>query len=258
MNLMRVAGAGLAGLLLILFDYGEVYLLDAVIYAGAIWTTLQMSAPQETSNGTQGRRHGSLMKEFAEGFRYINKNRAALYLVGMALVLFVLGQPYQQVFVPLLAINVLDIGRSGAGWMLALTGVGALIGSLTVASWGSLPHRGLLMMGLLAFFSLALILLSLSGSLPLSAVALILAGGMTTSYMALNNSLLLEQAPPQFHGRIMSLMSLDRGMISIGAILSGAMAELLGPQMGLMVLAGLCLGLTILLFLLAPALRKMS
>lgn len=255
MNIMRVGGAGLAGLLLIPFDYGEVYLLDALIYLGIIWTTLRVVVPED---GTTRKHRESLLSDLLEGFRYMSANRKVLYLVAMALILFILGHPYQQVFIPLIAIDVLGVGRSGVGWMLALTGVGALAGSLTVASKGHVPYRGLVMSGVLIGFSLALILLAQSRWLPLSALALLLAGGTMITYLALNNSLLLEQTPPEFHGRVMSLMSLDRGLVPIGAIIGGALAETLGPQPGLTILAGACLTLTLLTFLFAPVLRKMA
>lgn len=256
-NVMRVLGAGLAGLLLVALGYGEIYLLNALVYGGVIWTTLQISVPSGAASAVDNRGSESLLGGLAAGFRYVNSNRTVLYLVATALLIFILGQPYQQVFVPLLALDVLGVGRSGAGWLLALTGVGALAGSLTVASRGAFQRRGLLMLVLLLAFGLALLALSLSRWLPLSALALVLAGGMTTSYMALNNTLLLERTPPEFHGRVMSLMSLDRGLISVGAILGGGLAELLGPQAGLTVMASACLALTLLISLSASTLRNL-
>ena len=200
----------------------------------------------------------SILQDLLEGFRYMADNRRVLYLVGMALVIFVIGLPYQQVFVPLLALHVLHIGRSGAGWMLALTGVGALIGSLTIASIRQLPRRGLVLMSFIVIFGLALGLLSQSRWVALSALALIIAGGMTTAYNSLNISLLFEQSPPNFHGRVLSLMSLDRGFVSVGAVLAGGLAEALGPQTGLAVLALSCIGITFLIFFLVPVLRKIN
>ena len=262
MNIMRVAGASLAGVLLLFLDYGQVYVLNAILFAGVIWTTTQLRewqgpvAGQATAQPVGTKRKASLLQDFGEGFRYVFKTRKVLYLVATALLLFVLGQPYQQVFIPLIALDVLNIGRSGAGWMLALTGVGALIGSLIVASRKSLHHRGIIMMGFLVVFGLALIMLAQSRLVPLSALALIIAGGMTTTYNALNTSLLLEQSPPEFHGRVMSLMSLDRGLVSVGAVISGFLAEALGPQMGLTVIAAACVACTLLLFAFVPVLRR--
>ncbi len=254
MNTMRVLGASLAGVLLIFLDYGQVYLLNAVIFIFVIWTTAKIALVEKPGVDEKT----SILHDLLEGFRYMAANRRVLYLVGMALVIFVIGLPYHQVFVPLLALNVLHIGRSGAGWMLALTGMGALIGSLTMASIRQLPRRGLILMVFLVIFGMALLLLSQSRWFFLSAIALIIAGGMTTTYNSLNISLLFEESPQNFHGRVLSLMSLDRGFVSVGAVLAGGLAEALGPQFGLAVIALTCIGITILLFFFIPALRKIN
>ena len=252
MNTMRVLGASLAGLLLIFLDYGQVYLLNATIFVFVIWTTAKI----ELMEKPEVSKRASIFHNLVEGFRYMATNRRVLYLVGMAFVLFVVGKPYQQVFVPLLALNVLDIGRSGAGWMLALTGIGALIGSLAMASIQQFHRRGLMLMSFLVIFGLALLVLSQSRCFFLSAIALIIAGSMMTSYNSLNISLLFEQSSQNFHGRVLSLMSLDRGFVSVGAVMAGGLAEVFGPQLGLALISLTCIGITVLLFLLIPGLRQ--
>jgi MFS family permease len=254
MNTMRVLGASLAGVLLIFLDYGQVYLLNAFIFIFVLWMTAKIALEEKPEIVVKT----SILHDLLEGFRYMGANRRVLYLVGMALIIFIIGHPYQQVFVPLLALDVLQIGRSGAGWMLALTGVGALIGSLTMASVRHLPRRGLILMSFLVIFGLALVLLSQSRWVFLSAIALIIVGCMATTYNSLNISLLLEQSPRNFHGRVLSLMSLDRGFVSVGAVMAGGLAEILGPQLGLAVIGLSCMGITSLLFLFIPALRKIK
>ena len=264
MNTMRVLGASLAGVLLIFLDYGEVYLLNALIFIYVVWTTFKIVLVEDRGSSDsalekpQVAKKTSILHDLMEGFRYMAANRLVLYLVGMALVIFIIGLPYQQVFVPLLALNVLHIGRSGAGWMLALTGVGALIGSLTIASIRQLPRRGLVLMIFIVIFGLALVLLSQSRWIPFSVIALIIAGGTATAYNSLNISLLFEQSPPNYHGRVLSLMSLDRGFVSVGAVLAGGLAEALGPQSGLAVIALSCIGITLLIFFFIPALRQIK
>lgn len=259
MNIMRVLGASLAGLLLIFFDYGQVYLLNAVIFLGVIWTTVKIKVGDqgvETPSAKKTIPQATLLSDFVDGFRYISHHRVLLYLVGLGLLLYIFGLPYQQVFIPLLALDVLHIGRSGAGWLLAFSGIGSLVGSLTFASVGRLSRRGLLLLGLLLLFSASLVLLAQSRWFPLSSLAMVITGGMATAFMALTTSLLLEQSATEYHGRVMSLMSLDRGLMSIGAILAGGLAETLGPQSGLTVLAATCAVFAVLMFLFVPSLRK--
>jgi MFS family permease len=127
-----------------------------------------------------------------------------------------------------------------------------------MASVKQLPRRGLILMGFIVIFGAALTLLSQSRVMALSAGALIIAGGVATTYNSLNMSLLFENSPRQFHGRVLSLMSLDRGFVSLGAVLAGTLAETLGPQTGLLVLGLSCISVMVLLFFLLPALAKIN
>jgi hypothetical protein len=113
------------------------------------------------------------------------------------------------------------------------------------------------LLALLALFSTGLLIFSRSTLLPVSVLALMLTASMSASYMSLSNSLLLQLSPPEMHGRIMSLMSLDRGLVPLGAMLAGVLAATLGPEDGLLVMALICLGLTGITALAAPALRRL-
>jgi len=272
MNVMRIGGASLAGLLLVFFDFGEVYLLNAAIYVGVMWTTFKLHVPEarpmEENRGPfdeaipprrrRRARSSSLFKDLIEGFRYMRENPTVLWLILIALILFVFGQPYQQVFIPLIALEVLHADRSLVGILIAVTGVGALAGSLTVASLEHIPRRGIVMVGALAVFALSLIGLAQSPWLWLSMLMLIIAGATTVTYLSLNNALLLERTPEDLHGRVLSFMSLDRGLMSVGALLAGVLAEVFGAAFGLTIMAGIAGTLAVLALLFIPAIRRMD
>jgi hypothetical protein len=82
-------------------------------------------------------------------------------------------------------------------------------------------------------FGSALILVSLQQTVIGTALLLALAGAMTVTYMAFTNSILLANSDPEMHGRVMSLLSLDRGLIPLGAIGAGLLAESIGVRPGL-------------------------
>jgi MFS family permease len=261
MNIMRILGASLAGLLLIFFDYGQVYLFNAAIYVVVIWMTYKIKVDKsvlETSSDKASKNKTTILSDLTDGFRYISHKPVLFYLIGLGLLLFIFGQPYQQVFIPLLALNVLHTGRSGAGWILAFSGIGALAGSFIIASVKQVNKRGLLLMGLLIVLGISLVLLAQSQWFPLSVLAVIIAGGANTAYMALNTLLLLEQSSPEYQGRVISLGNLNMGLVSLGALLAGVVAETLGPQSGLTVLATAFIVFTVLMFLIVRPLRKIN
>jgi MFS family permease len=252
-SLMRILGPAIAGVLL-LSGVGPVYLLNGAMIAGVMLCTVLMHIrfePRSEEHET------SIMEDLRESLAFVARTPSVRWVMGPALILFVFGFPYQSVFVPLFATRVLDLGDSGVGALIAVTGAGALIGSLTLASRTTLPRRGLLLLGFLAVFSTGLLVFSRSTFLPLSIIALMVTAAMSMSFMTLTNGLLLELSPSEMHGRVMSLMSLDRGLVPLGATIAGALAATMGAQDGLLVMAIVCLALTALTAVAAPALRRL-
>ncbi|MBA4179849.1 MAG: hypothetical protein C0506_04600 [Anaerolinea sp.] len=248
LSFMRIGGGSIAGVLLIPFDEGGVYLVTACIYVLVILCTTALHLPEERNKKTSG---GGLFDDLKEGFVYVGENRVLLLVTGMAVILFVLGFPYQQVFVPLLATETLDIGKSGVGYLAGATGVGAFAGSLFVASRPGVARPGIQLSINMLIFGAALVAISLQDNVWVTASLLAVAGSMTVTYMAFTNSILLQNSAPEMHGRVMSLLSLDRGLIPIGAIFSGVLVSAIGIRPGLFTLGATVLVVSALALLVA-------
>ena len=249
LSFMRIGGGAIAGSLLLVLSVGSVYLVTAGIYLLVILTTLLM---RFEADGSAGRRsEAGLFADLAEGFRYVAGQPVLFVVTGLSLILFVFGFPYQQVFVPLLATKTLDLGDSGVGFLAGATGVGAFAGSLFVAWKSNIARPGLQLMINMLIFGAALVAISLQANVWVTALLLAVAGSMTVTYMAFTNGILLSNSRPEMHGRVMSLLSLDRGLIPLGAILAGALVEALGIRPGLFTLGAAIMamsGLVLLLF----------
>jgi hypothetical protein len=234
LSFMRIGGTSLAGVLLIWFSIGWIYVITAGIYILVTITTMLMRFEGgATRRKTQT---GGIFGDLKEGFAYIASNRTLGMVTALALIIFVFGMPYQQVFVPLLAKETLDIGDPGVGWLQGATGVGAFAGSMFVAWKSGIAKPGLQLVFNMLVFGGALVLISLQSTLIGTCILLAVAGSMTVTYMAFTNGILLEYSTPEMHGRVMSLLSLDRGLIPLGAILAGSLAAGIGIRPGLFTL----------------------
>ncbi|MCH8850020.1 MAG: MFS transporter, partial [Chloroflexi bacterium] len=253
LNLMRILGPALAGVLL-LWGISPVYFVSGIL---GIWGIIFVSFMEIHFEPRKSEEQTGWLEDLRAGLRFMMDNPAIIAVLGPPLIMFVFGIPYLNVFVPLFAKDVLDLGDSGVGALVAAAGAGALVGSLFIASQRNLQRQGLLLVLFIALFASALIVFSRTTYLPLSIVALMAAASMSTCYMALTNSLLLNMSPPDMHGRVISLMSLDRGLIPAGAALAGALAAKMGPQDGLFVMASICLVLAVLAGLFATPLRRL-
>jgi MFS family permease len=254
-NIMRVGGPSLGGLVLALTDFAGLYVCQSLVYVWVLYSTWQITVRTEETR----RRQGSMLSELKEGFRSVKHDTTIFYILVLSLVMFVWGMPFQGVFIALIAVDELGLGRSSVGLLLSSVGVGALLGSLAIATFGDgVKRRGWAMIGMMTCFSIALLVFAFAPGLLLIVPALVVAGAMQTSFMSLNNAYVLGRTPREMHGRVMSLFSLDRGLVPLGATIAGVLAESLGPREGLVVMAAICLVCTLLLALMSPALRRIS
>ena len=253
LNIMRIAGPGLAAFILLGGDVGPVYLTSGILGAGVL---LCLSMVRIKHEPRQAEEESSWFDDLRAGLDFVRRRPEVLAVLGPPMIMFIFGMPYITVFLPLFAKDVLDLGNAGVGALMAVTGAGAIVGSLVLASQSNLRHRGLLLMAFMATFSALMIVFSQTTYLPLSILLLMAAASMSTSFMALTNSLLLQLSPSDMHGRVVSLMSIDRGLVPIGAIAAGALAASMGAQDALLIVAAVCLGLTIVATIAIPPLRR--
>jgi len=92
-------------------------------------------------------------------------------VISLVTVVSLFGWPY-SVLLPVFARDVLHVGASGYGYLMAANGVGALVGALALASLGDSPHKRKLFYGGLFGFCIMLGVFALSQVYWLSATAL--------------------------------------------------------------------------------------
>ncbi len=234
---MRVVGAAAAGVTLAAIGTEGTFVLIPIIYIGSVTATMLMRAPEQPRPAGIG--IAALRADLAEGLRFARGHRAIRVTLLLSLLFFTLGVPYLQVFSPLFALEVLDMGNIGVGILLAVSGVGALVGALMVASQPT-TRLGLMLPLLLIALGAALVLFAASSSLPalwgrhwllLPLVAIAVVGMLQTAYFAYVQTMLLDAAPDALRGRIFSLISLDRATSTAGAAGAGLLAEAAGTQL---------------------------
>ncbi|MEP7201141.1 MAG: MFS transporter [Ilumatobacteraceae bacterium] len=214
----RIFGPALAALLLRWFDPGWLFIVNGLSFAAILWPiwridTTQLFLSPPASRGGQPVR---------EALRFVRHNRRLLILF---LVFTVIGTFAFNYGVSLLKLADLRFGnRELFGWLLAVTSVGSLVGSLMTAAQSRV--------GSAWFFGAALVL-GLSGfgvawapsiwvayllSLPLGA------GG--AAFIAALNAISQHESPPDMRGRLLALGAVAfLGTTPIGAPITGWVAD---------------------------------
>ncbi|MDA1096601.1 MAG: MFS transporter, partial [Chloroflexi bacterium] len=192
-----------------------------------------------------------------EGLVYIRSQDIVMGLMAMGLVAVVLGTPYQTVL-PVFAEDVLHEGSLGLGLLGAAGGVGAIAGSLLVATYNRPAQmRAFLAIGVLGM-GVFIVLFSFSSILALSLVFGLFVGFFFQMVMTANFALLQVLVPDHLRGRVLSVRFIIFGLSPLGILGLGAAAEMVGTPMATAGTGVLCLVGGVLTLVLFPVLRRRS
>jgi MFS family permease len=222
-NVSRILGPSLGGVAIALVGVAGCFFVNALSYLGLIITLRLMQLPAWKRRAAEQ----SLWSEIEEGFAYVRSNRRILSIVSLSYVVALIGAPYTR-FVPVFATNILHVGPSGFGLLMAAPGAGATVSALFLASREN-SRPGFLWICLCVLgFALFLGLFAFSHSFLLSMIFLVLVGFWFIAGRASSNTAIQMETPPNLLGRVLSLFFMDRGLWSLGGLLIGSAASIIG------------------------------
>ena len=259
MQTMRIGGGMLAGILIVLTGMAGAFVAVALFSAGAVFFTVLMRVPSMPAVAEKGIK-GAFISLW-EGAKYGWRDLTIRGILVLMLVYFLLGMAYLQVFAPLFAKQVMDIGDAGFGLMISTAGVGSLVGALAIATISPSRRRGPALLVIMGLLGLLLIGFALSTYTPWPLMTfgiIALVGMVQSTSFALANSVILQATRVEMRGRIMGLLSLDRASITLGGTLAGLVSAFLGPQLGQVLFGAGCIACAVLLAVSLPSIRKMQ
>ncbi len=257
---LQVIGPPLAGLALVTIGVGWSYLIIGALFLPLIITLTTMrivESPRETKGESS-----SAWRSLMEGFQYVKSSPVPLSLLSLAATPTILLGSSFQAMLPYFAERVFGMGAQGYSFLLAASGIGAILGALGLSLMRSVTHKGAVVLGFtLAYALLIIVFAGSSWYVPVGAASLILVayGASFVIHQASINTLLLIVAPEAMRGRVMGLYSMSVfGLQIFNGPAVGTMAVIIGMSSTLSIVGAIILAITLTIALKIPALRRLD
>ena len=257
---LQVIGPPLAALALVSIGVGWAYLIIGALFLPLIvtLTTMRIVEPTRAVNGESP----SAWRSLKEGFQYVRSNPVPLSLLALAATPTILIGSSFQSMLPYFAERVFGMGAQGYSFLLAATGVGAIVGALGLSCMRSITHKGAVVVGFtLAYALFVIAFASFSWYVPVVVASLFLVayGASFVIHQASLNTLLLMVAPEAVRGRVMGLYSMSVfGLQIFNGPAVGTLAVIIGMSSALSLVGTMIVVITFTIALKIPALRMLD
>ncbi len=250
----RLLGPAIAGLIIAATNTGVCFLIDGVSYIAVIASLLAMRLPSQAAVIAKPRE--TLWYSLKEGFTYafgFQPIRSILLLIALV---SLVGMPYMTL-APIFASEILHGGPETLGFLMASSGLGALLAAVYLSSRPSALGLSKLIAIAPAIFGSALIVFALSRVLWLSMLAVLLIGmGLVLQHTS-GNTVLQTIVEDDKRGRVMSFyMMAFTSTVTFGNLVAGSLATHIGAPNTLMIGGILCIGGSLLFTKQLPEMRR--
>ncbi len=221
-----IVGPALAGILIVLAGPAVCFYITSAAYGVMVLSLRSLSVSKIAVPKTRS----GLLSEFKEGLGYVLNNSVFFTLIAMTFLNSIFGLSFVYLL-PVFAKDILAVGPSGYGFLMTASGIGALCGIMTVASIANRGHRGRLLLISNSLFGTLLIVFAFSRWYASSLGLIALTGFFNSLYMTNVLILLHALVPDKLRGRVMGIYSLTWGLLPLGGMQAGLVANFVGAPL---------------------------
>ena len=234
-NLARLVGPSLAGVVIAASGEGSCFLIDGISYIAVIASLAAMRLPPGIVKPTVD----SMLAQLKEGWAYVSGFAPVRTILLLFAMVSLMGWPF-SVLMPIFAGKILRGGAHTLGFLMGAIGIGALASAISLALRKSVLGLGRMIPIATACLGVGLVLFGLSRILWVSLVLMLVCGFGMMQQMAASNTIIQTIVEDSKRGRVMSFYAMAFvGMAPFGSLLAGVLANAIGAPRTVM-LSGVC------------------
>ena len=234
-NVARIFGPALAGLLVVTLGYGWCFTIDAASYSAVLVCLFLMRPAELYSRPPRPRVKG----EVRAGVRYVRSMPVLWISFAMLAAIGTLSYNF-NVTLPLFVTDTLHSTGGIFTVLYSVFSVGAVVSALIVAHRGMVRLRHIIVGA--AALGLTMLALAFVPGVPVAVPAVFLVGMASVMYLTATTTIVQIEARPEMHGRVLALqMVLMAGTAPVGGPLMGWIADTLGGRAPIVLGGVVCL-----------------
>jgi MFS family permease len=223
-NLAKILGPSLAGLVLAEFGAGICFLINAISFIAVIISLLYMRFSKPIPHD----KSKNVAQEFKEGFAYLKATPSIGLVILFLAIISLLVLPYNSLF-PIFAKDIFKGKASTFGYLSGSVGLGAIIGTIYLASLKPGANLKKILLFSTFIFGVGLILFSHVTVFWLACVFAVITGFGMMAQVTVSNTFIQTTVSPEMRGRVISYFAMAFfGMLPLGALVIGELSARFG------------------------------
>lgn len=224
MSLMTLGAPAVGGIIYAWAGPAAAY--DTILGLNAVSLIFSAMLPSVVAAG----KRRNVLGDLTDALKYAARNRTVIGLLLIALGTTMFANAARN-FLPAYVDDIFGKtieagGPQTVGWLLAVFGAGAFLGSLFIAGLRRGAHRGLWLIGSTLLSGIAVVGLGLAPILASAFVFLFFMGLADAGRRSLNNALLMEVVDDSYRGRISGIWMMNFGFMPIGILLFAQVSDI--------------------------------
>ncbi len=232
-SLTTLVGPAVGGWMYGLFGAAATYYFVAVLGVGAVLLTGRISSKNMPAVGVA--QHAAIR----QGLAYIRRQPDIVMLFVISVVYALVAMPFRLIL-PVFVVDLYRQGPETLGLLVTAMGVGS-VGAAVVVANVTPGRRGLILVCGAIVASAAILVMSGLAVFWVGMACMLVLGVGDAIRKALNQAVMLEIADEEYHGRVSSVFMISFGIVPLGALPAGALAEAFGGQVAGAVMGGFML-----------------
>ena len=252
MNVLRFTAPALAGYAIVGWGYQSVYFIMTALFVIASLFALGLPETPVVRQAQPTR----AISDVAGGFQYALREPTIALILVFTLFVVLCSMPYMMLL-PIFTEDILKVGAAGMGILVSVSGIGAIVCSLVLASLPN-KHRGTMLIVSSLVLGIALVVFAFSTNWLLSLAAMAFVGLGQAGRQTLSSTLLQHYVEDAYRGRVMAIYMMEFGLTSVSVFVAGVATDYIGIEWSIGSLAMLLVVVTIGVWTLSPRLRALQ